>query len=310
MTFRIRLIVLASGLVLAALLSGRALRSAQARTETKARLAATRGRAEDLRRQLAAIQRSVSQLGEAPPAGITASAAPAPTAATPLPPRSRPPGLADLAKNNPQLWNDYVQSKRAELGRFYLPVMQRLNLSAAQRERLKDILAEHLARSSDIAAAINVQGLEYADPAAARLRAENDERRQREFTELLGSAGWQAFAEAERATPMRGLVDGFAVQVARFAPLTSQQADELERAFADANAEFQRGRHGSAEALDWDAADRAARGILTPQQFAAWQLGVAHNSFGETRLEREMEAAYRRAVDRAKTAQAAATPPR
>lgn len=304
---RARPIVLGSALVVAALLVGWAFRAARARTETEARIAATRSLAEDLRKQLAAAQRRPAPSSAAPRAEAVSRVTP-PPAAAPLPPRTRPPGLSDLAKDSPQLWNDYVQSKRAELGRFYLPVMQRLNLSVAQRERLKDILAEHLARSSDIAAAINAQGLAFEDPAAARLRAENDERRRRELAEFLGAAGWQAFDEAERATPMRGLVDGFGVQVARFAPLTSQQADQLERAFAAANAEFQRGRHATAEALDWDAADRAAREILTPQQFDAWKLGVAHNSFGGMRIEREMEAAYRRAVDRAKATQAAASP--
>ncbi|MEO6244085.1 MAG: hypothetical protein ABIQ12_01510, partial [Opitutaceae bacterium] len=122
----------------------------------------------------------------------------------------------------------------------------------------------------------------------------------RELTDALGPAGRQEFEDFERATPMRGAVDGFAVQVARFAPLTGQQADQLERALAQANAAYRKGEHGIVGALDWAEADRAARTILTPQQFEVWRLGLAQNSFGGARIEQDLHRVYDRAIDRAR----------
>jgi hypothetical protein len=89
------------------------------------------------------------------------------------------------------------------------------------------------------------------------------------------------------------------------AALTSQQADQLERALAQANPAYLKGEHGLAEAVDWEEADRRARTILTPQQFEIWKLGVAPNSLGRRRIEQDLHRAYDRAIERA--SQGAAT---
>lgn len=290
-------------MVVAVTLGGIAFWAARERAALERRLVVARTEGARLRAEWRTLReqgRKAEKRAVVTSAPVAAPAATQPAKA--LPARERPRSLSDIARNNPQLWNEFVRSKRAEMGRFFLPVMQRLNLTPAQRERCKDILTEHLARNSDIAAAANEQGLAFEDPVLVKLRAENAERRKSELRELLGEAGLQEFENFERATPMRGLVDGFAVQVARFAPLSSQQADQFERALAQANAAFREGKHAEAAALDWAAADEKAREILTPQQFEAWKLGVAHNSFGGMRIEREMEALYRRAVERAKEA--------
>lgn len=286
-----------SSLVLAVGLGGVAFWASRAAWQTEQRLLAARAEVERLGAEWRAQQQRTHAEPPEKKSGAAPAAAPA-NAAAAFPPRTRAPGLSDLARENPQLWNEFIESKRVEMGRFYLPVMQRLNLTEGQRERVRSILTEHLAASTDINTAGTAQGLEFKDPALVKLRAEADARRKSELRALLGAEGLREFEDFERATPMRGAVDGFAVQVAKFAPLSSQQADQLERALAQANAAFRKGEYAVVGELDWAEADRRAREILSPQQWAAWQLGVAHNSFGGARIERELDQAYARAMKR------------
>src|SRR5688572_21027399 len=252
-----------SALALALGLGGVAIWAGCAKVGTERQLTAARAEGERLGAEWRARQARTAASAareSAPVAGPT----PPPKSDQPaFPPRTRAPGLVDLARDNPQLWNEFIRSKRVEMGRFFLPVMQRLKLTLAQRERLKDIMTDELARSSDIHPAGTAQGLAYEDPALVKLRADSSAQRQRELTELLGPVGLKEFEDFERATPMRGAVDGFAVQIARIAPLTSQQADQLERALAQSNAEYRKGKHAVAKALDWEQADRLAQAILT-----------------------------------------------
>jgi hypothetical protein len=294
-----------SALALAVGLGSVAFWAMRSKVATERRLMASRAEGERLSAAWRARQERAATSEATVDANVAAPVAPAAAAKPAFPPRTLGPGLTDLARDNPQLWTEFIQAKRIEMGRFFLPVMQRLNLTPAQRERVKDILADELARGADINTAGNAQGLPFEDPALAKLRADSNAQRKRELTDVLGTAGLKEFEDFERATPLRGAVNGFAVQVARSAPLTSQQADQLERALAQANAAYQRGEHGLAEAVDWDEADRSARAILTPQQFEIWKLGVAHNSFGGARIEQELHRVYDRALARA--GQSAAT---
>jgi hypothetical protein len=287
-----------SALALALGLGGVAFRAWQGKAETESRLAAARAEGERLGAEWRARQARIA--ASTKPAPAAAAATPPKPDKPAFPPRIRAPGLVDLARDHPQLWNEFIQSKRVEMGRFFLPIMQRLQLSPPQRERLKDVMSADLARTSDIHAAGTTQGLAHEDPVLVKLRADSTAQLKRELNDLLGPAGLKEFEDFERATPMRGAVNGFGVQVARIAPLTSQQADQLERALAQSNAEYRQGRHATPESLDWEQADRLAQGILTPQQFEIWKLGVAHNSFGGPRIERELQRTYDRAIARAK----------
>jgi hypothetical protein len=289
-----------SALALALGLGGVAIRAGRAKAGMERQLAIARAESERLDAEWRALQSRAAASAASASASVSAPAAASKPDQAAFPPRIRAPGLVDLARENPQLWNEFIQSKRVELGRFYLPVMQRLELTSAQRERLKDIMADELARSSDIFAAGTAQGLAFEDPALVKLRADSSVQRQRELNELLGPVGLREFEDFERATPMRGAVDGFAVQVARIAPLTSLQADQLERALAQSNAEYRKGKHADPKALDWEQADRLAETILTPPQFEIWKLGVAHNSFGGPRIQQELQLTYERAMERAK----------
>lgn len=287
-----------------------ALSSSHARRELQRRLNHAAGQEVKLRADLSRAQHAAEASGstavaEMPKtaAGTLPAAKPAAASAAAFPPRIRPPSLMDFARENPQLWNDFVQSKRAELGRLYLPLLLRLDLTPGQRERFKDILAAEIARGADIGAAADAQNLAFNDPAIAALREQSERQRQRELGELLGPAGLRAYEDFERALPVRGYVDGLATQLAATMPLTAAQADQLERALADANEAYRQGKRADPKELNWPEADQWIRGILHPDQFAIWQLGTAHNRHGGSRRDQELDRVYREAVKRMKDAQ-------
>jgi len=287
--------VVLAGLVAIAIIAARARHRIEERLATAA-ARQSRLQSELRRRERPSVEASLPATAKLAPS----STAPKPPTnpETALPARIRPPGLLDFARDNPQLWTVFIQSKRAELGRLNLPLLQRLNLSPLQQERFRDILAADVARGSDIGAAADAKGLEHTDSAIVALRQESEQRRNRELAELLGPAGFAEFDAYQRALPVRGFVDGLATQVAESAPLSTTQADQLEQVLAEASEPYRNGQHADPESLDWEQVDWRAREILTPEQFAAWQLGVAHNTIGGSRRWQELHAVYRVAVKR------------
>lgn len=289
--------VLTIGLIVAGFMA------AHSRKQIEAQLAEQTHRRTMLQVELRRLQRA--------PAGSETKVAPAVDSASepstvgvkaelPIPPRIRPPGLMDFARDNPQLWNEFIQSKRVELGRMYLPLLQRLHVSPEQADRFKDIFAGSIARRSDIGAAADAQGLDYSDPAITALREQSERQLQLELAGLLGPSGFKQFEDYRRALHVRGFVDGLATQVAASTPLSAQQADRLERALAETNEAYRNGKDAEASSVDWESVDQQAQGILSPEQFAAWQLGVVHNIFGGSRRAQELTAVYKGVVKRMK----------
>ena len=171
---------------------------------------------------------------------------------------------------------------------------------------VREILAADIARGSDIGAAADAQGLSHTDPAIVALREQSDQQRTRELAELLGPAGFAAYERFQRAIPVRGFVDGLAEQLAWTAPLSGRQADELEQALADSSEAYRSGKAADPKTVEWERVDRAAERILSPGQLAVWQQGTAHNRFGGSRRDQELETVYRRAVQRMQDAATAA----
>jgi hypothetical protein len=290
------------GLLIVAVSANRAGREAGAKLADAA-IRQGRLRADLQRAKQTAVAPAAAAAATSLPAAATKSDA---KAEPPLPPRTRPPGLMDFARDNPQLWNEFIRSKRAELGRLYLPVLRRLNLRPEQRERFKDILAAEIGRGADIGAAADAKGLAFNDPAIAALRKESEQQRNRELAGLFGS-GFPEFESYERALQVRGYVDGLATQLAAAEPLTPSQADLLERALAESNEAYRNGKSADPSQMDWAGADRRAQEILTPAQFAIWQRGTAHNPLGGSRRNQELQAVYERAVKRMKEADGVAS---
>ena len=213
----------------------------------------------------------------------------------------RPPSFADLLRDNPQLAGQWVATRRAELQRRYGVMFQTLNLTLGQREKFKDIVAAKVARDTDLGAAAMAQGLDFDDPVIRKLADESRKQLDTELRAELGEKNFQAYQEFDRSIPLRGFVDGFAVQVAMTDPLTPAQATQLAEVLVAATPAAEPGHSLDPARVDWPIVDRRAAQFLSPTQLAAWKLGVAHNPAGGSRLDHELKRAYDAAV--AKSAQ-------
>lgn len=269
------------------------------RTDAETRLTQARQRETALRAELEIARKTVVPEPASPVATppIPAAEAPKPPAA---PARKAVPGLIDLARDNPDLWNQFVANSRAQLQQRYGMLFQNLNLTLEQREKFKVIHAAGVARSADIAAAGDTQQLGFDDPALKKLRDDAQKQTEAELMALLGEAGFRAYKDFDRGTQVRGFVDGFAVQMATSDPLTPGQAEQLSRALTAASPSFQQGAAADPKTLDWAAVDRAAEQFLSAAQYSTWKLGTAHNRYGGSRADLEFEQFLRAA--RAKAA--------
>ncbi|HEY1109674.1 MAG TPA: hypothetical protein VGE76_13595 [Opitutaceae bacterium] len=294
MNVRRAVAILALGGLVAASLLGWAWREARAGAALRQAITRETETQQRLRAELAAARkRLVAHAPAAPVASVTA-AAPAP------PQRVRPPSLSDAASENPQMWNDFIALKRVEYRGDYAAYFRRSGLTALQRERVLDILARGLTDSVDIGAAARARDMSFEDPLVEKLQQDVKRQTDAELAEYLGPARYAELERFQRTEQVRGFVDGLAVQVAEFAPLTAQQADRLADAIAAASPEFRAGKHAQAKTLEWPEIDRQAKTFLTPQQHAMWMRGSAHNPIGGSRRHLELSAAYQQAVAKAK----------
>jgi hypothetical protein len=247
----------------------------------------------ELIRAQAAASRSVS--GEKPPPSATS----VDTSTSDTPARRpilRAPGLVDLARDNPGLWNEWIEAKKAEFAQRYGPLLQRLRLSPEQRARFKEIMAAATARSVDIAAAMDAQLLSRNDPTIVALTKQSEMQTDTDLTALLGPPGLAVFKEYQRTIQVRGLMDGLAVQLAGIEPLSAQQADRLAEVMAFASPAFRSGGQAVTADVDWPSVDEHAKSILSPAQFEIWRQGTAHNPYGGSRQEVEFTKLYDQTV--------------
>lgn len=290
--------ILALGGLVAAGLLGWAWREARAGAALRQAIALEAETQQRLRAELAAARKNPAARAPVVPVASVTAAAPAAAPATPK--RVRPLSLSDAASENPQMWNDFLALKRVEYRGYYAAYFRRSGLTAEQRERVLDILARGLTHSVDIGAAARARDMSFEDPLVEKLQQDAKRQTDAELAEYLGSTRYAELERFQRTEQVRGFVDGLAVQVAEFAPLTAQQADRLEEAIAAASPEFRAGKHAQAKTLEWAEIDRQAKAFLTPQQHVMWLRGSAHNRVGGSRRHLELSAAYERAVAKAK----------
>jgi hypothetical protein len=290
-----RLVTLATLLVLAVLL-GTAWWSHRHRIEAERDLAATTARTVSLRQQLTT---AAADIVAADKKRASLAAAPEPVKPPPppaTPPKPRPPGLIDLSRKDPNLWNLFIASQNAGTAKRYGPLFQKLGLTADQIDRFKAISAASGARYADIAAAGDAQGLKYEDPAMVKLRKEAEQQGIAEQTALLGEAGYRELAEYNRTLGARGLAHGLAAAVAFTDPLSAIQAEQLTQAITQSSPAGKKGEFFSnLSDLDWTEADRRAQTILTPAQYAVWLRGDSHDVSIGSRLSLQLQASYEQA---------------
>ncbi len=261
------------------------------RMEAERQVVAAYARQARLRAELMQAQ----QTTVAAPAVTAATAAPAPN----VPPatsaktvvRKNAPSLMDIAHDHPELLNYFIASQKADLQQRYGVLFQQLQLTLEQREKFKEIQAAATTRSTDLGAAVHEQGLSYDDPAVKKLRDDSERETLSQLRKLLGDDGLRRYQEYNQTLGVRGFVDGFAVQMAEKDPLTPFQAEQLTRALVAAGTRDKAGNIASSS-MNWTEVDRRAQDVLSPAQFAAWKLGVAHNPAGGSRADQELRKLY------------------
>lgn len=142
----------------------------------------------------------------------------------------RPDQWVNSLMENPQFMAAMQAQQRARLDNRYAELFQKLNLSPAQIEQFKVLLAERQASRMDVFAAARNEGLtgrENRDELRALVRqaeAEIDEG----IRELLGDAGFAEYQQYELTAPQRGLVNQVETRLSYSAsPLTPAQSDAL-----------------------------------------------------------------------------------
>lgn len=206
--------------------------------------------------------------------------------------RRSPPGLLDLARDNPELMNLFVANQRSEMQQRYGILFRKLQLTAAQQEKFKEVLAAGVPRGYDIGAVAKERGMSFDDPVIKQLHETSRKQLESELRSLLGDQVFVAYQEFERGLSVRGFVDGFAIQLATVEPLSAEQAEQLAQALIEGSPEFRRGERANPKTVEWTSVDRAAQRFLSPLQFASWQLGVAHNRAGGSRTDLELTRIY------------------
>ncbi len=190
-----------------------------------------------------------------------------------------------VVARNSKLQVLYLAAERAAIPTRYGPLIRALGLSAVQTDRF--IAAEVAAaeRTLDIRATAQAQGLDPADPAVATLQRQSAEQLGAAQADLLGADGYRQLQEYERTLPTRGFVDKLAGTLAfTDTPLSPEQAGQLVQLLAGASTGYQNGgvadpprfedynglmasRAAAQEAVDWQAVQQQARGMLTEAQF-------------------------------------------
>lgn len=241
------------------------------------------------------LQRALAPMAPAPAKPDSVARVAAPADAPPVKAaaaRPQPPGFMDLARDNPAMMNQWIANQRAQLQRQYGVWFEKLQFTPAQREKFKNLLAAQAARQTDIGTAAKVHGLDFNDPVVLKLAADSRQQLEREFVAELGEPAFRSYQDFERTIPVRGFVDGFAVQMAATEPLTPAQAEQLSNALIGATPVSAETGSLSPGKVDWPAVDRLAAQFLSPTQLAAWKLGVAHNPAGGSRLDHELRNTY------------------
>lgn len=233
-------------------------------------------------------------------ASTTASANPAstaPAAAKPAP-RPKPPGLIEMSRQHPELWNAFIASQGAQIGKMYGAFFQKLGLNDEQVARFKAIKVADGGRSADLAAAADIQGLKWDDPVYVKLREDSKRQLVADETAFLGETGYRQLDDYEHTLQARGLAHGLAAALAFSDPLSGSQAEQLTQAIAQACPAYRGGQFADMRNIDWIAVDRQARIILSPSQYAVWLRGDAHDTSIGSRASLILEDAYDQAEKR------------
>lgn len=201
--------------------------------ETEAALAASvareaRARTQAMQHRAESDSRESAQTGSAAHATVAAPEA----GETPFAPGDRDvpgPGRGP-GPNSPEMRQFMAMQRQAALDGRYAALFRQLNLSPAQLEKLKALLAQKQATFGEVFAAAREQGLnlrenrEQVQKLVQDLQTETDA----SIQSLLGSTGYQQYQQYEQTLPQRNVVGRLEQRLSYSStPLYGNQAEQL-----------------------------------------------------------------------------------
>lgn len=179
----------------------------------------------------------------------------------------------ELLAQNPKLQALLLAWDRARVATRYGPLFQALHLTPEQIAKFEDLVMNRAEQRLDLQSATQAQSGSDNDSAAAALARRTADEFQAAQIELLGADGYRRLHEYERSLQVRTLVvDKLGGELAATeTPLTSQQAEFLTQALADASNRYQKGGAASKDTIDWETVLAKAPGLLSAAQFEVFK---------------------------------------
>ncbi len=189
--------------------------------------------------------------------------------------------LEQQVRKDPALQALKLAVERARNSVKYGPLFRRLGLTSGQIEGFLASVARHKEQDADCDAAVQSLGLAEGDEAIARLRGRASAKAEAEQRALLGEEGFRKTKDYEKTLMLRGTVAAFASSaVMAGVALTTQQAEEMTQIVIGASVRMKPDGWVVSNSIDWDAVDARARGVLSPEQFALFQVIEPHAALG------------------------------
>jgi hypothetical protein len=214
-------------------------------------------------------ERAVATLATAVPAKPPAAKS------SPPPASNASSALREALLHDPQFQNLQLAVTHEKLTATYQPLFDRLKLSPEQSAQALANFRKRDEQAMDLAAIEETQHLAPNDPVLAKLKQQAADEFRTAQIAALGDAGWKEFEGYERAVPVREFVNELAgAMTIAGAGLDAAQAEALTTVFAETNAAYLAGGTANRNRQDWDQALVAAKGVLTPAQFALFRNGA------------------------------------
>jgi hypothetical protein len=180
-----------------------------------------------------------------------------------------------LFPNNPLFHNTYLSAYRSALPLDFALFFKRANLSQDAIDKFNTILDKSMTDFTDIRSAAAATGLEQTDSALHALDKKRTEDRAASIKQLLGDEGYNQYIDYVQTSVERARIYNIAALLSNTeTPLSPIQVDELTGILAAArlSPKTTGGTTIYPMAGDYDAASGAARAILAPPQFTAFQM--------------------------------------
>ena len=182
-----------------------------------------------------------------------------------------PASTETVTDKDPKLQVYELAAKRVSMETTYGPLLSRLQLTPAERERFLDVMLGRHEVTNDTANAVRSLGVKDSPAIQQLLQQQKDETSKAQLA-LLGEARLSELQQYERSRVVRAqVVDRLGGAMATTeTPLTASQAEQLTQVLAGASSSYRSGGTATADSINWDTAVADAKAVLAGPQLEAF----------------------------------------